>query len=582
MERRARLKQIEDKKRRVEELRARKAARTVAKQNADESVADNTLKSAEEAAAELRHYVDSLVASSSDPTPTATHAAAMTPSLLQEDEEEEDGKDDERTVVSAKEHDQKVSVQVEVYEKWTQTAGLDEEQAVKDRKSELPPTEEEKEEQQDEKNEQQTTVLQHPPALSHDAATLHDFVERSSRLVERCLGEQRVFDALREEEHTVAYDEELERNEEHLERVVHAATFRASRGVSSCAFSPHRPDAFISAYTTGSKVLDGLEGKVDVWSISRSSPERSLGCQSAATACAFSPCEPWLVAAGTRCGQVAYWDLRSASRMPAHRSPLDGRCPHAGAVNFLRVDRDQLITAAEDGTVAAWAPGQLERPVEQDAILDDHKRPWPLSALDGPIDDGDFLGFLAATDDGRLKRVTLFTSTSDRRQLDSPHFGCITALAAHPSARAEASDARLHDANGLRRKLFLSTCFDWSAAVWAADRPILTLDHGPHNYLAHADWSPTNPTLFATAAADGVLRFWTLGSLDPLVPSATFKASNHALNKFAFSHDGRRMLLADLGGSLSLLKLDDHLSKSDARRDSKLDDALAANWGSAR
>lgn len=577
MERRARLKQIEDKKRRVEELRARKAARTAAKQSADQSVADTALKSAEEAADELRQYVDSLVASSSEPTPTATHATAVTPSLLQQDEEEDDGKDVERTVVDVREQEEKVSAHVEVYEKWTQTAGLDEERVVENRKVELPLSEE-----KDDKDEQQTTALQHTRAPTRDAATLHDFVERSSRLVERCLGEQRVFDALREEEHTVAYDEQLERNEEHQERIVNAATFRASRGVSACAFSPHRPDAFISAYTTGSRVLDGLEGKVDVWSMSRSSPERSLGCQSAATACAFSPCEPWLIAAGTRCGQVAYWDLRSASRMPAHRSPLDGRCPHAGAVNFLRVDRDQIITAAEDGTVAAWAPGQLERPVEQDAILDDHKRPWPLSALDGPIDDGDFLGFLAATDDGRLRRVTLFTSTSDRRQLESPHFGCITSLAAHPSARAEASDARLHDANGLRRKLFLSTCFDWSAAVWAADRPILTLDHGPHNYLAHADWSPTNPTLFATAAADGVLRFWTLGSPDPLVPSATFKASNDALNKFAFSHDGRRILLADLGGSLSLLKLDDHLSKSDARRDSKLDDALAANWGSAR
>lgn len=568
----ARLKLIEEKKRRIEELRARKAARLLAKQNDASTAARDVVESAEKKAEELRRYVDSLVAST-------TSLTATTPQQQRaklDDPVDDDEPEEATAVVQSVERREAVEAPKELYEKSTQTLVVVEQEEEEEQQKD--PVEEEQEEEKEEEL---------PKGIVVEEGDLSAFVARSARLVERCLGERLVFDAL------IPDDEEFDDDEavvvENYVSEVASYCRRQGVGISSCDLSPHKGDLALAAYSGSfSMQRSAFEGQVDLWSLARSVPERTLGCQSAVSACAFSPHDPFLIAAGTVTGQVVCWDTRSPSTLPTHRSPLDGRCPHVGPVFCVEFVDHQIVTASNDGNCAAWTPGQLVETL----LFEDSNNPFPLSALD-VVDDGDFVGFLAGADDGRVSRAPYFSQQQqqqgrpkDQSNTIDAHFGCVTSIAAHPSASsASRTKQRLHDATGLRRSLFLTTSVDWTVKVWGPnDSQWCSLDHGPHNYVTQAAWSPTNAPVFATAAADGALRVWTLpdvaSSSSPSSSSSSsstayFKASNYALNQMSFSDDGRRILVADLNGQAKLLKLDDHLARHDPRRDAKLDDALA-------
>lgn len=521
-----RKKLLEEKRRRVEELRHRKANRTTFK-----TPHEPNLQAAEKAAA-LRSYVNGLLAAA--PAPVAP--VALPPTLA------EPPPTPVKAPVEPALDKPKLT---ETYERGTQTA--------------VAPV------AQVDKKEPVQTVEVAPPIIEEeeevvDESKLPDFMARTSRLVEKCLNESVVFDALRED-----FDELEDANESSKDAASELASFDSGKAVTQTLFSPFHGDLLLVASADRSSLFsEEYDGRVDLWSFARTVADRSLRCQSGVTCAAFGD-DPHTVVAGTASGQVVVWDARSPSALPTHRTPLDARAPHKRSVQGIRVDADGLVSVSTDGVVASWSPNALDRPLETNDL------DLRVSAFD-VIDDGRV--FLYGSDTGDLRRGDAL--------LDPPHFGMVTSLAAHPSAKP--SRRRLDDVTGLRRTLFLSTSIDWTARVWCEDQTVLTLDHGAHSYVADAKWSPARPSVFATVTSDGLLFFFKLLSSSAAgAPVASYKVSSAPLNCLDFADDGRRIAVADARGTTKLLAItDDACTRHDPRDDASFDDHIKhLRWGTS-
>lgn len=517
-----RKKLLDEKRRRVDELRQRKANR-----QKPVSLVKKPDTAAADKAAALRSYVNGLVAAT--PPKKAPPVTAL-------------------VVESPVEEAPPVPVEpprklTETYEKGTQTFVAAPEPPVEE---EAPP--------------QAPVVVPPPPPQEEvvDESKLPDFMLRSARLVEKCLNETSVFDALRE-------DLELEdARESSKDAASELSSFDSGKAVTQTLFSPFHSDLLLVASADRSSVFsEEYDGRVDLWSFARTVADRSLRCQSGVTCAAFGD-DPHTVVAGTASGQVVVWDVRAPSALPTHRTPLDARAPHKRSVQGIRVDADGLVSVSTDGVVASWSPNALDRPLETNDVG------LRVSAFD-VVDDG--RTFLYGSDTGDVRRGDA--------SLEPPHFGMVTSLAAHPSAKP--SRRRLDDVTGLRRTLFLSTSIDWTARVWCEDQTVFTLDHGAHSYVADAKWSPARPSVFATVTSDGLLFFWkVLSSSSAGAPVASYKVSSAPLNCLDFADDGRRVAVADARGTTKLLAITDDASRHDPRDDAAFDDHIKhLRWGTA-
>ena len=558
--------EVEAKKRRIAELRSRKAAR--AEKATKERVGqakEHRLKEAEAKAEELRAFVDSLVNAptqeeflqpSGPPllVTTAPEAPVVTKSV-------------ERPIIE-RTHD------VEAYEKGTQTVITSEEEQPEEPPPPPPVVEVVEEETKDEEPEEETTL---------NEEEMSKFLERSSRLVERCLGERDVFDALREPR-----EYQPEEDEEDISEPMCTETCKfVQAGVLTTArFSPYRKDRILCAYA-GSKQKKNYEGRVLLWSLGRPTvAEVELSCQSEVNCATFVDAS--VIAGGCTTGQLALWDARQPTTLPAQRTPLDAHAPHGRSIVGLLVVEDLIVAASSDGVVSTWSPAQLQRPVDTFVVVEPPKKrrisqpqtsePAPISAL-AYVDNAELSGrrFLFGTELGALHSVAVGGSEPDLSL--TPHFGLVTAVRPHPAA-TPGSKLRRDDHRERRRSLVATAGVDWTAAITDLEdnNSVAVLDHGAHAFVADMMWSPTRASLLATATADGDLNIWNLGAvLDHqmhLTKKHSANVTSAALNRIDWSDDGRRLLAADVTGSAFVLSLRDDLARSDPRDDARFDAAL--------
>ena len=102
--------------------------------------------------------------------------------------------------------------------------------------------------------------------------------------------------------------------------------------------------------------------------------------------------------------------------------------------------------------------------------------------------------------------------------------------------------------------LVLSSGVDWTVKLWHpvySESPLLSMVSHSYDYMSHVQWSPSHPSLFATASSNGTVGLWNLATSmeEPLTgqdglviePDAM---SGRGLNKLKWSTDGRRMAVA--------------------------------------
>jgi len=292
-----------------------------------------------------------------------------------------------------------------------------------------------------------------------------------------------------------------------------------------------------------------------------------------------------ILVGGTHSGQIVLWDTRSPSTLPVQRSPLDAGAPHARGIVALRPRSDgTFATASSDGVVCCWSAAQLQRPVDTQVVAGPGEygkvsQPVAISAMelcDSALPDaaqhellvGDERGCLFATRAGRV----MDSSAAAVRSFGDGHFGTVTSVKAQTS-----NSARDKDLNGMRRSLFLTTSIDWTARLWSTaqgrNAPLAVFEHGAHEYVTDAEWSPQRASLFATTTSGGLLSLWRCTRSNPAAPQK--RVSSAALTRLAWSDDGRRIACADAAGATRVLKLSDALAATDAHDDARLDALLA-------
>ncbi|KAI1962995.1 hypothetical protein LOZ58_002619 [Ophidiomyces ophidiicola] len=397
-----------------------------------------------------------------------------------------------------------------------------------------------------------------------------DFVERSSKVIERALDEE--YDVLADyalgglgAEDDEDDDFRVGKKRREIKQVAQFWDERWSKKPSYTKnpTAPHDPD-----------------GLVKVWNLHlHTRPEYIFNSTSDILTAKFSPFHPNLIIGGSYSGQVLLWDTRSSRAgggAPVQKTPLSGS-GHTHPVYSIAIIGTQnahnILTASTDGVVCGWTVDMLSQPQEYLELT----TPPPSktedlapTTLSFPQSDPTF--FLVGTEEGtiypchRYDRAGAKAGT-DHRLSYRGHAAPVMSTAFHPAR----GPVDLGD-------LMLSSSIDWSVKLWRVRPPAATstssgtssssaamhavapiLDISREDVVYDARWSPHRPGVFALVTGAGLLEVWDLYT-EIEVPAACVAPTSgkggiltKSLNKLAWEErEGRRVATGGLDGVVTV------------------------------
>ncbi|KAI9819491.1 MAG: hypothetical protein M1827_006939 [Pycnora praestabilis] len=452
-----------------------------------------------------------------------------------------------------------------------------------------------------------------------------DFVERSSKVIERALDQE--YDVLAD--YALGGANGIDDEDDELggsrgkkgRRVREVAQFwdeRSSkkRMVSDLGFSPKFPELVLASYTKNPSAPHEPHGLVQIWNTHlHSRPEYVFHAQSDILTAKFSPFHPNLIIGGAYSGQVLLWDTRAKST-PVQKTPLSG-AGHTHPVYSISIvgtpNAHNILSCSTDGIVCAWTVDMFTQPSELLALHSPPPPPTP-SGLPLPAHRTDDLAptalasppsdpttFLVGTEQGTIYPVHRYDRAGypagiDTRLSYRGHAAPVMSLSFHPAR----GPVDLGD-------LFLSSSLDWSVKIWKVKgastgttaaavgagstgagastvqhvAPILELAR--EDVVYDAQWSPVKPGVFALVDGGGNLEVWDI-TVDTEVPVAKVQPSmtaaggaglrtaqglfgNRSLNKCAWDeHEGKRVAVGGLDGVVSVFEVGSDLGGLETAR----------------
>lgn len=385
-----------------------------------------------------------------------------------------------------------------------------------------------------------------------------------------------------------------------------ASTSQLSKGSAAVsAVSPTDTSSSSLTPRTGELQSDGL---ALVWSLAMPGrPEHIFTCGSPVLTGRFHPTEAPLIIGGCQSGQLVVWDIR-AGRLPVQRSSLTtvatGSKGHSHPICSMEFIEggSGLVTAAADGKVNFWSISNLRDPVESLQVGDSASccaiAPEGESILLGDGNGGlHTIQSASSTQGQRTARRTVrkFDVVSsdpgeakeaggDEKPTSIPgHYGMITSVSTKTIPMG-ASSRTAGLAKGFLRGsggLVLTSGVDWSTKLWApaySDQPLMSWVSPSYDYMSDVQWSPTHPSMFATASSTGIVGLWNLASSleEPITgadgiavePDAA-TTGQRGLNKLKWSADGRRMAVA-AGDRVHVLSLSEDVVRQKGDEDNRV------------
>lgn len=225
-----------------------------------------------------------------------------------------------------------------------------------------------------------------------------------------------------------------------------------------------------------------------------------------------------------------------------------------------------MVTSSTDGRVNFWSLASLREPVESIQVGESVSC-FAVAPESESLILGDENGALFAVSSSS-QSTGQRSSRKHARKLDSTnaegenfgHYGMVTSVSTKTLKKGTSSSANAQSAGlskGFLRGvggLVLSSGVDWTVKLWHpvySESPLLSMVSHSYDYMSHVQWSPSHPSLFATASSNGTVGLWNLATSmeEPLTgqdglviePDAM---SGRGLNKLKWSTDGRRMAVA--------------------------------------
>jgi len=442
--------------------------------------------------------------------------------------------------------------------------------------------------------------------MENDAFT--GFFNSAAKVVERALGASSLYDIFVDYTRDEGVTRETTAQSLNPTLTFYDEKFCHDRSVTDLHWSPHHSELMLCAYnargvggvggmgfglpketdeakSAGLSLGSDPDGLVLVWSLSlQQRPEYYFTAQSPVLTARFHDQDPHLLIGGTYSGQIVVWDLRAKS-LPVQRSQLSAKC-HNHPVYSLGFDTgnaQRLVTASTDGRVCFWNLNQLIEPTDsftmksskapgsqEDKEHEDGGKNSPPIAVSSfaitRVGSDNSNDIVVGSESGHLYRTQMhLRDTTNVVHEFKGHFGLVTAL----------------DFNTLtskKNRLLLSTGVDWCTKLWnpyASNKALLTFHYETHDYVCDVKWSPKHPALFVTAATSGELSLWNLNhsTEEPLFPPVKV-IERCALNKLAWSHDGRRIAVGDANGTAHVYSLADEVANPRSDEESRLEQTL--------
>ncbi|KAK9449733.1 WD40-repeat-containing domain protein [Limtongia smithiae] len=442
------------------------------------------------------------------------------------------------------------------------------------------------------------------------------FIDTSSKIVERALDDD--YDILIDyssvsETKVAKADWKLKQS-----RQFYSQTWSASRAITSIDWSSEFSELVLTSYAKNPSSSRESLGIVQVWNMHLSDrAEYIFHAQSDILTAKFSPFHPNLIVGGCYNGQILVWDTRSKAPDPVQRSPQNG-AGHTHPIYSLTFLGTQnahgLLSSSTDGRVCYSTLDMLARPSE----INDLKLPPPSRTEDlaptvlGVSSSADTSFFLAGSEDGNIYTYNRSARMGAQAGLNinstyRGHFAPVTGLSFHP-------------ANGLfdLSDLVLSCSLDWTIKLWQVAQPATAttsassqassgallsssatssaapsatstgiaplIDIPVEDAVYDVAWSPIKSGVFASAGCAGTLDVWDL-ALEQEVPMASERPTPYldptkaarsspqgatitaptgpprvALNKVAWSHDGKRIATGGLSSVVNVFDVGSELA----------------------
>lgn len=424
-----------------------------------------------------------------------------------------------------------------------------------------------------------------------------DFVERSSKIIERALDQE--YDVLADYALSGATgmddddDEYGNTRGKGRRRVREVAQFyderwSKKRMVSDINFSPKFPELVLASYTKNPSAPHDPDGLVQVWNMHlHDRPEFVFHAQSDVLTAKFSPFHPNLIIGGAYSGQVLLWDTRAKSA-PVQKTPLTGS-GHTHPVYSVDIvgtqNANNIISCSTDGVVCGWTVDMLAQPQELLVLTS----PPPAKTEDisptcmaFPQTDPTY--FLIGSEEGTIFPCHRYDRAGAKAGVDQRvsyrgHAAPVMSMDFHPAR----GPVDLGD-------LVLSSSLDWSVKLWKVRAPAATsttgitgeghsvapiLDFTREDVVYDAAWSPIKPGVFSLVDGAGNLEVWDI-TIDTEVPLAKVQPSGRkggrsmmskSLNRVAWEEtEGRRVAAGGIDGSVTVFEVGPDLGGKDSAR----------------
>ncbi|EGP91481.1 unnamed protein product [Zymoseptoria tritici ST99CH_1A5] len=425
-----------------------------------------------------------------------------------------------------------------------------------------------------------------------------DFVERSSKVIERALDEE--YDVLAD---YALQTRDAEDDDEYVgrrgRRVKEVAQFDLhdamgkKRMISDMDFSPKFPELLCTSYTKSQSSPHTPPGLLNVWNMHlKGRPEYSLHATSDLLSCLFHPHHPSLILGGTYSGQLCLWDTRARNQRtgePVQKTPLTGgRSGHAHPIYSLAVvgtqNASSVVSVSTDGVVCAWSTDILTQPQEflelhapnPSAYKTDDVAPTCISF---PASDPTY--FLSGTEQGNIFPVHRYDRAGAKSGVDvrtsyRGHEAPVTGIDFHPArGKIDLGD------------LFVSSGLDWSVKVWRARPPSSTastisgnteivkplLEIQREDSVYDVKWSPTKPGIFGCVDGGGRMDIYDINASSE-VPVGGARPSHvekdmyslKSLNKLAWEKtQGKHVAVGGLDGIATVFEVGSELGGVDTK-----------------
>ncbi|KAI1657825.1 WD40 repeat-like protein [Daldinia decipiens] len=424
-----------------------------------------------------------------------------------------------------------------------------------------------------------------------------DFVERSTKVIERALDISNEYDILTDyslQAHDIEDEDEQAGNtggkgRRRVKEVVQFYDERWSkkRMISSIDFSPKFPELLLASYTKNPSAPHDPDGVVQVWNQHlHDRPEFLFHAQSDILTARFSPFHPNLIIGGTYSGQVLLWDTRSKSA-PVQKTPLTGS-GHTHPVYSVDIvgtqNANNVISVSTDGAFCVWSVDMLSQPQESLTLTTPPPNKFEdLAPTTMAFPQADPTYFLVGSEEGPIYPCHRYDRAGAKAGVDS--------RVSYKGHAAPVMSVDFHPARGPvdLGDLVLSSSLDWSVKLWKVRAPAATstivesagtavpplLDFVREDVVYDAAWSPVRPGVFALVDGAGSLELWDI-TVETEIPVAKISPTprkdgrqllSKSLNKIAWeSSEGKKLATGGIDAVVSVFEVGPDLGGKEAVR----------------